>query len=382
MSRGSKKGRFIGDSHDDGGIPSEVVETGQKIEIEGDEYYICREAYNSNEIFEFKSKTNLQVLDTLYTKFSCKLVQSKMSAGDFIICKVVVKDNKKHNRKGTIKQILNEMQGEKSCRVETGSQRNRRQGGGIGSVTKFSKQEQEQFDEWIEDGNAHKNKNGKWTEQTTQWKKEFTLNELKAFFKREFLSYAKGGGVKKTKSMRDIDVILNFDGLSYGTNAMSLEEIEQYISMNKKNGFNVSVKKVNATKTEITVKTPKAPSTEVISHELQVMFSMWKKEYIKNPKEVTEKTKGIVEDITYQYVEEYPVDSEGNELEVYPLEDLESYWDWLSWYIIDNMKSSGVNTFYMNYKDEIEKAKNKNYTLEKGGKINGYFHGELSFLNW
>ena len=195
MGGKTKKGLFVGKSHDDGGIPSKVVETGQLLEIEGDEYYICREAYRSSDEYDFKGKTNKQILDKIYSEHSCKLIQAEMSAGDFIVCKVVVKDTKKHNRKGTIKSILNEMQGEKSCRVETGSQRNRRQGGGIGSVVKFSKQEQEQFDEWIKDGNANKNKNGKWTEQTTQWKKEFTLNELKAFFKREFLSYAKGGKI-------------------------------------------------------------------------------------------------------------------------------------------------------------------------------------------
>jgi hypothetical protein len=125
MGGSSKKGLFKGKSHDNGGIPSKVVETGQLLEIEGDEYYICREAYHSNEEFDFKGKTNKQILDKIYTEFSCKLIQSEMSAGDFIICKVVVKDKKKHNRKGTVKSILNEMQGEKSCKVETGNQRNR-----------------------------------------------------------------------------------------------------------------------------------------------------------------------------------------------------------------------------------------------------------------
>ena len=129
---------FVGESHDDGGIPSKVVETGQILEIEGDEYYICRDAYNADKEFSFEGKTNKQILDTIYTDFSCKLIQAEMSAGDFIICKIVVKDTKKHNRNGTVKSILNEMQGEKSCRVETGNQRNRRQGGGVsGSELKF-----------------------------------------------------------------------------------------------------------------------------------------------------------------------------------------------------------------------------------------------------
>lgn len=116
------KGLFIGKPHSKGGIPSEIVETGKQIEIEGDEYYICREAYHSDEVLEFKQKTNKEILDYIYTEYTCKLVQDKMKVGDFIVCKIVVKDNLKHDRKGTISEILNEMQGEKSCKVENESQ--------------------------------------------------------------------------------------------------------------------------------------------------------------------------------------------------------------------------------------------------------------------
>jgi hypothetical protein len=115
------KGLFIGESHDNGGIPSMVKETGQLIEIEGDEYYICRDAYHSDDVYEFKGKTNKEVLDKFYTDHSCKLNQSVMSAGDFIVCKIVVKDKTKHDRGGTIKEILNQMQHEKSCKVEDAS---------------------------------------------------------------------------------------------------------------------------------------------------------------------------------------------------------------------------------------------------------------------
>lgn len=113
-----KKGLFVGKSHKEGGIPSEVKQTGQQIEIEGDEYYICTEAYNSSKEYSFKGKTNKQVLDKIYTEHSCKLNQSIMSAGDFIVCKLVVKDGSKDVREGTVKQIVNEMQGEKACKVE------------------------------------------------------------------------------------------------------------------------------------------------------------------------------------------------------------------------------------------------------------------------
>lgn len=121
MSKKDTKGLFIGKPHSLGGIPSEIVETGRRIEIEGDEYYICRDAYNSDKVHEFKSKTNKQVLDHIYANYVCELNQEAMNTGDFIVCKVVVLDESEKDRKGTISEILNEMQGEKSCRVENKS---------------------------------------------------------------------------------------------------------------------------------------------------------------------------------------------------------------------------------------------------------------------
>lgn len=43
------------------------------------------------------------------------------------------------------------------------------------------------FEEWIQDGNAIKKPNGFYVEQTTQYRKEFTLRELEAFFIKEYL---------------------------------------------------------------------------------------------------------------------------------------------------------------------------------------------------
>tara|TARA_R110002020_G_scaffold44348_10_gene128029 strand:- start:4674 stop:5831 length:1158 start_codon:yes stop_codon:yes gene_type:complete len=113
-----QKGLFVGESHANGGIPSKVAETNQLIEIEGDEYYICKRAYNSSKKFSFRKKSNKEILDHIYTSFACKLQQDKMQVGDFIICKVVVKDKSKVDRQGTVKSILNSMQREKQCRVE------------------------------------------------------------------------------------------------------------------------------------------------------------------------------------------------------------------------------------------------------------------------
>ena len=47
--------------------------------------------------------------------------------------------------------------------------------------------ELEDFEAWIDDGNAYEKSPGVWVEQTTQYRKEFTSDELKLFFKREYL---------------------------------------------------------------------------------------------------------------------------------------------------------------------------------------------------
>tara|TARA_B110000503_G_scaffold137614_1_gene222155 strand:+ start:2104 stop:5778 length:3675 start_codon:yes stop_codon:yes gene_type:complete len=75
------------------------------------------------------------------------------------------------------------------------------EGGGL-----LDKSEESDFNEWIEDGNAFEQSDNVWVEQTTQYRKKFTLNELKKFFKKEFRSdtYAEGGLVgKKYKEVLD-----------------------------------------------------------------------------------------------------------------------------------------------------------------------------------
>jgi len=105
--------------HSEGGIQV-FVDGVKEIEVEKDEYKICRGAYNSDKIYDFKGKTNLEVLDALFKDAQCTFKTEYADSGDFILCRPVVYDRKKHNRKGTVKEILNQMQSEKSCRVENG----------------------------------------------------------------------------------------------------------------------------------------------------------------------------------------------------------------------------------------------------------------------
>lgn len=46
---------------------------------------------------------------------------------------------------------------------------------------------QSEFNKWFNDGNALKISKG-YIEQTTQWKKVFSYNELKEFYIKEFLT--------------------------------------------------------------------------------------------------------------------------------------------------------------------------------------------------
>lgn len=47
---------------------------------------------------------------------------------------------------------------------------------------------QKEFDKWVDDGNAVKIGPDTWLEQTTQWKKKFTTEELETFFIKEFIA--------------------------------------------------------------------------------------------------------------------------------------------------------------------------------------------------
>ncbi len=48
--------------------------------------------------------------------------------------------------------------------------------------------EYQEFKEWMDDGNVEKLGTDVYVEQTTQWKKKFTLTELVAFYIKEYRS--------------------------------------------------------------------------------------------------------------------------------------------------------------------------------------------------
>lgn len=111
-----ESGRYNAPSHENGGVQS-IVDGVKKVEIEGDEYHLCKEVMKSNKVYHFKQKTNEEILQTLFQEANCVFEQGKSNSGDFIICKLVVLDEKKRDISGTPKEIVNIMQSEKSCRV-------------------------------------------------------------------------------------------------------------------------------------------------------------------------------------------------------------------------------------------------------------------------
>jgi hypothetical protein len=110
---------YVGPSHAENGIPV-VIDSQRNVEVEGMEYKICSQAYMSDEHLSFKDKTNLEILDFIHTKFNCKFEQPKADSNDFIICKLAVRDLKSYDRSGTVREILDEIQGDKGCKLSTG----------------------------------------------------------------------------------------------------------------------------------------------------------------------------------------------------------------------------------------------------------------------
>ena len=128
---------YKGKSHAQGGIPV-VVDGNTNVEIEGNEYHICRDAMSSAKIYSFKNKSNKEILDSIYSSEGCKFVQGIANSGDFIVCKLVVLDDTKRTITGTVKSIIDTMQSEKSCNVSEGGSK-MEMGGGIpnSNIEKF-----------------------------------------------------------------------------------------------------------------------------------------------------------------------------------------------------------------------------------------------------
>lgn len=131
----------VGYKHEDGGIAVTVDNT-TKVEVEIKEYKICNSFWNNDKVFQFKQKTNLEILDVLFQENNCVFETQSADSGDFILCRLVVLDNKLYDRSGTCKEIINEMQSEKSCNVTSDAKEDygqKKQGGGLGNFENSDK---------------------------------------------------------------------------------------------------------------------------------------------------------------------------------------------------------------------------------------------------
>lgn len=105
-------------SHARGGIDTDVIGSNTKINVESQEYYLCKEAMQSTSRHTFKNKTNKQILDDIHAQYNCKPFDAKVNGGDWIVCKIAVADSTRRSYTGTVAEIVNSIQETGSCKVE------------------------------------------------------------------------------------------------------------------------------------------------------------------------------------------------------------------------------------------------------------------------
>jgi len=112
-----KGGIFIGKSHAQGGIDVVVPETGQRLEVEGKEPLIPKEALSDNKVYTYTG-TNFDILNKINTSIGAKSITQKATtvhAGDVIICKKTLYDNTTKTLHGTHKQIVSAINENAGC---------------------------------------------------------------------------------------------------------------------------------------------------------------------------------------------------------------------------------------------------------------------------
>jgi hypothetical protein len=120
-------------------------------------------------------------------------------------------------------------------------------GGSTKPNTILDADELKQFTEWIEDGNAFEKEKGVWVEQTTQYRKKFTKNELQKFFKREFFEHG-GSTMKKGGVITYRDKYNKKYGFKKGT-SHSLKDISKKTGIGMKGIQEIYNKGIGAYKT-------------------------------------------------------------------------------------------------------------------------------------
>lgn len=151
---GAKGGITEGPSHKEGGIRMEVKSTGQQVELEGGEGVINKRNMASEKKFEFEGK-------------------------EMTICEIASEIN---SADGNGVQI--------DCGNVTGKKYKYKNGGQI-----LDDDEEESFQEWMNDGNVVSFEKGVYSTQDAQYSNKLKgMDELRKYFKKEFLSDSYEGG--------------------------------------------------------------------------------------------------------------------------------------------------------------------------------------------
>jgi 8-oxo-dGTP pyrophosphatase MutT (NUDIX family) len=102
-------------SHDNGGVKYIVKQTGQRVELEGDEFVLCDDVIRSTKYYTLTG-TPYEIILKLANEGSCKIgALSEIQGGEFVICKKVIRDKQVISVSGTPAEIVSQLQVEKGC---------------------------------------------------------------------------------------------------------------------------------------------------------------------------------------------------------------------------------------------------------------------------
>lgn len=112
----NKSGLYKAPLHTEGGVQV-IVDGVKKIEVEGEEYHLEKRVLYNNKEYEFKNKTNLEILDYIFKDNKSVFIQGQANSSDYIICRLAVLDKTRHDFYGTAKDFVNLIQGEHGCKT-------------------------------------------------------------------------------------------------------------------------------------------------------------------------------------------------------------------------------------------------------------------------
>jgi hypothetical protein len=112
-----KGGMTVGNSHAEGGVKFTVTDTGQRVELEGEEPVVTNRVENDTEPTVRKG-TNKEIIDQIQKEHGGKTMDQKVTSvegGDIVICKNAANDPTERVLEGTDKEILHDINTGAGC---------------------------------------------------------------------------------------------------------------------------------------------------------------------------------------------------------------------------------------------------------------------------